>query len=126
MPDEYEKMRREWDAGSSTLLLDLQERITKLEATDKYAEVQRTEMIAKLTEIHQDLRTANLEMMGRDIKEQRDDIRRLWDRVDANSKVINEAKTGFTVGVGAVRTVWSILGVLVGTALTLLLAYWKK
>lgn len=96
--------------GSSSLLLDLQERITKCEYTTQHAENQRLEIINSLAEMRSEIRSVNLDMLARDVKE-------LRERVNSNSRTLDEAQGGFNVGIGMVRAVWAFVGVIGGAVL---------
>lgn len=96
--------------GSSSLLLDLQERITKCEYHTQHAENQRLEIINSLAEMRTEIRSVNLDMLARDVKE-------LRERVSSNSKTIDEAQGGFNVGIGMVRAVWAFVGMIGGAIL---------
>lgn len=100
--------------GSSSLLLDLQERITKCEVSTHHAESQRLEIISSLQELRIEIRGANLDMLARDVKE----LRELRARVDVIAQTISEAQGGLNVGIGMVRAVWAFLGLIGGALLT--------
>lgn len=117
MPEEYERLKREYGPASS-LLLDLQERITRLETGTSFADAQRTEILTMLAEIRNELRAANLEMILRDVKE-------LRERVDTHEHVLSEARGGAHVGVWAIKAVWAVIYAFGGAVAGILYSHWR-
>lgn len=124
MPEEYERIKREFGAAGHSLLLDLQERITALETMDKFAEAQRTEILRTVTELRDELHRGNLEMLTRDVRELRErELMELKKRIATLEIALNQA----TGGAIALKIFWIVVGSIIGAAGTVvtMLTQWR-
>lgn len=128
MPDglsDREHIKRTYQEGPSGLLLDLAERITRLEGASVGSSDKQLEILREIMDMRKELREANITMLQRDIGSQGKDISELRAQVATHTLLIGQAKTGLRIGVDAGKAVWAFFAAAGGAALSWFLSRGK-
>jgi hypothetical protein len=128
MPDglsDREHLKKMYVEGPSSLLLDMAERITRLEGAALGATEQRLDILRDIAAMRLELRDANITMLQRDIADQGKELSALKITVAENTMIIRQARTGLSVGMDMGRAIWAFVAAVGGAALTWFLSRGK-